>query len=137
METAWRGYAETTAVRDQLASRIAQIHDPAVLAEARALDAKLEPPKAPNAGFEGESGTLATLETSAEASDTAPSAGLRDVAAGAVAQVGDDWAAWQKVKATDLADLNKRLVAMGLKPIAVPAGAELRIEPPAGGEELP
>jgi photosystem II stability/assembly factor-like uncharacterized protein len=137
MEMAWRGYAETKAVRDELARRIPHIHDPALLAEARALDAKLEPPKAANAGFEGESGTLASLETSAEASDSAPSAGLRDVAAQTVAQVSGDWAAWQKVKAMDLADLNKRIAAMGLKPIAVPAESELRTEAPAGGEELP
>ena len=94
-EKSWRGYAETKAVRDQLAKRIGEIHDPALLAEAKALDARLEPPKAPNAGFEGESGTLAALETSAEASDIAPAAGLREIAAQTVAEVNADWAAWQ------------------------------------------
>ena len=72
MEKAWRGYAETKAVRDALDKRIGEIRDPALLAQAKALRTKLEPPTAPNAGFEGESGTLGLLETSAEGSDSAP-----------------------------------------------------------------
>src|SRR5207302_5887249 len=111
MEKSWSGYAETKAVRDQLAKRIGEIHDPALLAEAKALDARLEPPKAPNAGFEGESGTLAALETSAEASDTAPAAGLREIAAQTILQVNADWAAWQQVKTTALEQLNRQLTA--------------------------
>jgi photosystem II stability/assembly factor-like uncharacterized protein len=137
MEKAWRGYAETEAVRDALKQRIAAIHDPALLAEAKALATKLEPPKTPNAGFEGESGTLAALETSAEASDSAPAAGLRAVAAQAIAWVNGDWAAWQQVKTTDLAQLNGHLAAAGLPPIAVPPEAELRVKPPEGGADLP
>ena len=74
MEKAWRGYAETKAVRDALDKRIAEIRDPALLEQAKALRTKLEPPTAPNAGFEGESGTLGLLETSAEGSDSAPAA---------------------------------------------------------------
>jgi len=137
MEKSWRGYAETKAVRDQLAKRIGEIHDPALLAEAKALDARLEPPKAPNAGFEGESGTLAALETSAEASDLAPAAGLREIAARTVAEVNADWAAWEQVKATGLDQLNRHLAAAHLQPIVVPAGADLHAEPSPGGEELP
>jgi hypothetical protein len=137
MEKAWRGYAETKSVRDQLAKRIAQIHDPALLAEAKALDSKLQPPEAPNAGFEGESGTLAALETSAESSDTAPAAGLRQIAAQTLAQVSGDWASWQQVKATDLPALNRRLAAAGLQPIAVPPEAELHVEASGDGEDLP
>jgi hypothetical protein len=137
MEKAWRGYAETEAVRDALKQRIAAIRDPALLAEAKALAAKLEPPKTPNAGFEGESGTLAALETSAEASDSAPAAGLRAVAAQAIAWVNGDWAAWQQVKTTDLAQLNQHLAAASLQPIAVPPEAELRVKPPEGGADLP
>jgi hypothetical protein len=137
MEIAWRGYAETKAVRDQLAKRIAQIHDPALLAEAKALDAKLTPPDVPNTGFEGESGTLASLETSAEASDSRPSAGLRDIATRTLAEVSSDWAAWQQTKSNDLTQLNRRLAAAGLQPISVPPEAELRTEAAAGGEELP
>ncbi|MGN6059547.1 MAG: hypothetical protein ACTHOI_13310, partial [Sphingomicrobium sp.] len=137
MEIAWRGYAETKAVRDQLAKRMPQIHDPALLADANALDAKLAPPKAPNAGFGGESGTLASLETSAESSDSAPSAGLRQIALETLAQVNGDWAKWQQVKAKDLSDLNRRLAAAGLQPVAVPPETELRTEASEGGEELP
>jgi len=137
MEKAWRGYAETKAVRDELAKRIGQIHDPALLAEAKALDSRLQPPKAPNAGFEGESGTLASLETSAEASDAAPSAGLRDIAGQTVAEVNSDWVTWQRVKTSDLPALNQRLAAAGLQPITVPAESELRVEASEGGEELP
>src|SRR5206468_3819608 len=87
MEKAWRGYAETKAVRDALDKRIAKISDPALLAEAQSLKTKLQPPAAPNAGFEGESGTLASLETSAEASDSAPPAGLQQIAVQTTAEV--------------------------------------------------
>ena len=137
MEKAWQGYAETKTVRDALDKRIAAMRDPALLAEAKALRAKLEPPAAPNAGFEGESGTLAALETSAEGSDSAPSAGLQEIARQTEAEVNRDWAAWQQVKAADLQELNRRLAAAGLQPISIPAEADLRAEPPAGGEELP
>jgi hypothetical protein len=137
MEKAWRGYAETEAVRKALDSRIAQIHDPALLAQAKALAAKLEPPKTPNAGFEGTSGTLASLETSAEGSDAAPAAGLRQIAAQTAAEVNADWTAWQQVKASDLDQLNRRLKAAGLQPILVPAEAELSVASPVGGVDLP
>jgi hypothetical protein len=137
MEKAWRGYAETEAVRKALDSRIAQIHDPALLAQAKALAAKLEPPKAPNAGFEGTSGTLASLETSAEGSDSAPAAGLSQIAAQTAAEVNADWTAWQQLKASDLDQLNRRLKAAGLQPILVPAEAELSVASPVGGVDLP
>jgi hypothetical protein len=137
MELAWRGYAETNAVRDALAKRIPQIHDPALLAQAKALAAKLEPPSAPNAGFEGESGTLASLETSAEASDAAPTAALRQTAAETIAQLNADWASWQQVEANELPALNHGLTAAGLQPIAVPPEAQLSVEPSEGGIDLP
>ena len=137
MEISWRGYAETEAVREELDKRIAQIRDPALLAEAKALRAKLEPPEAAHAGFEGESGTLSSLETSAEGSDAAPTEALRQTAATTIAQVNADWAAWQQVKTADLAQLNRRLATAGLKPIAVPSEAELRVKPPSGGVDLP
>jgi len=137
MELAWRGYAETEAVRDTLGKRIAEIHDPALLTEAKALAAKIEPPEAPNSGFGGESGTLASLETSAEGSDAAPTAALRQTATATIAQLNADWSAWQQVKSIDLAQLNSRLVAAGLKPIDVPTQLALRIAPPSGGIDLP
>jgi photosystem II stability/assembly factor-like uncharacterized protein len=137
MEVAWRGYAEQQAVRDQLGKRIAQIHDPALLAQAKALQAKLEPPKAPHLGFEAESGTLAALETSAEQSDAAPTLALQQTGAQTTAQVNADWAAWQQVKSADLAQLNQRLAAAGLQPITIPTGAALRARPPEGGADLP
>jgi photosystem II stability/assembly factor-like uncharacterized protein len=137
MEKAWRGYAETKAVREALDRRIAEIRDPALLGEARALRKKLEPPTAPNAGFEGESGTLAALETSAEAADLAPSTGLQQIAAETVSAVNRDWAEWQQTSAGDLEQLNRRLAAARLQPIIIPPESQLRAEPPAGGEELP
>ena len=137
MEKAWRGYAEMKSVRDGLDMRIGQIRDAALLAEAKALKAKLEPPAGPNAGFEGESGTLAALETSAEGADTAPSDGLRQIAAQTISEVNSGWAAWQQTKAGELELLNRRLAAAHLQPIVIPPEGELRAEPPAGGEELP
>ena len=137
MDLAWRGYAESDSVRDQLAKRIAEIHDPALLADAKALAAKIEPPKLPNSGFGGESGTLASLETAAEASDSAPTAALRQTAALTTAQVSADWAAWQQVKTTDLDQLNRKLLAAGLKGITIPTGMSLRVSSPSGGVDLP
>jgi hypothetical protein len=137
MEIAWRGHAETKAVGDELEKRIAAIHDPALLAQAKALQAKLQPPKTPHSGFGGASGTLAGLESSAEGSDAAPSDALRQTAVETVAQVNGDWAAWQQMKTTDLVKLNERLTAAGLQPITVPPENELHLGEPSGGVDLP
>jgi hypothetical protein len=137
MDIAWRGYAEQQAARDELGKGIAQIRDPALLAQATALLAKLQPPKAPHAGFEAESGTLATLETSAEQSDSAPTPALRQTAIETIAQVNSDWAAWRQVKTTDLDQLNRSLSAAGLQSITIPTGEALRAKPPEGGADLP
>jgi photosystem II stability/assembly factor-like uncharacterized protein len=137
MELAWRGYAETEAVRDQLGKRIAGIHDPALLADAKAFQAKLQTAPVPNSGFGGESGTLATLETAAEGSDAAPTAALRQTAVSTIAQLNSDWAAWQQVKTADLDALNRRLAAAGLQPIAIPAEAQLNVGASGGGVDLP
>jgi photosystem II stability/assembly factor-like uncharacterized protein len=137
MDLAWRGYAESDSVRDQLGKRIAEIRDPALLAEAKALATKIEPPKLPNSGFGGESGTLASLETAAEASDSAPTAALRQTAAETIAQVDADWSAWQQMKTSDLDQLNRKLAAAGLKPIVIPRGMSLRVAAPSGGVDLP
>jgi hypothetical protein len=51
--------------------------------------------------------------------------------------VNADWAAWQAVKSADLERLNQRLTAAGLQPIAVPAGAALRVKAAEGGADLP
>jgi hypothetical protein len=137
METAWRGYAETKAAGEQLGKRIAAIHDPALLAQAKALQAKLAPPKVPHAGFGGEGRTLGSLETSAEGSDTAPSEALRRTAVETIGKLNADWAAWQQVKAADLAQLNRSLAAAGMAPITVPPESELTTGEPAGGVDLP
>lgn len=137
MEIAWRGYAEQQAVRDELGKRTVQIHDPSLLAQTKALQAKLQPPKTPHLGFEAESGTLASLETSAEQSDGAPISALRQTAIDTVAQVNGDWSAWQQVKSADLAQLNRGLSSAGLQPITIPAGAALQAKPPEGGADLP
>jgi hypothetical protein len=137
MEIAWRGYAEEKAVRDALARRIAEIRDPALLADAKALAAKLQAPEGPHAGFGAESGTLASLETSAEGSDSAPTPALRQTATETIAQLNADWAAWQQIKSSDLDALNRRLAAAGLQPVAVPAEAQLSAGPAEGGVDLP
>ena len=116
---------------------MAQIHDASLLADAKALRAKLEPPSAPNTGFGGESGTFASLETSAEASDAAPTAALRSTAAQTIAQLNADWASWQQVKNGDLDALNRRLAAAGLQPIAIPPEAQLTTGASEGGIDLP
>jgi len=137
MELAWRGYAETRAVSSELAKRIAEIKDPALLADAKALAARLEPPSDPHAGFGNESGTLSALETSAEGSDAAPTPALRQTSIATIAQLNADCAAWEQLKAKDLEALNRRLAAAGLQPVVVPAEAQLSAGPAEGGVDLP
>ncbi|MFL6721671.1 MAG: WD40/YVTN/BNR-like repeat-containing protein [Sphingomonas sp.] len=137
MAKAWRGYAETEAVRKELAKRIARITDPTLLSEARALAAKLEPSDVPNSGFAGESGTLAALETAAEGSDFAPSAAMRSTAAETIAAIDAEWNRWQQVRAADLDSLNRGLAAARLAPVLVPGEAELAVPAAGGGGDLP
>jgi photosystem II stability/assembly factor-like uncharacterized protein len=137
MAKAWAGYGETEAVRKQLAARIPEIHNAALAAQAQALADKLKPSDVPNSGFDGENGTLASLESAAEASDAAPSQGMQSIAAETIAAVDADWERWQKIKDSDLAALNRALTAAGMPPITIPVGAALNSEPAAGGEDLP
>jgi photosystem II stability/assembly factor-like uncharacterized protein len=137
MQQAWLGYAEVNAVRDQLEKRIAQIHDPALLAEAKALHTKLETPKPPRSSFSGESSTLASLETGAEASDTAPSDAVRQAAVDTIGKLNADWVAWQQLKSTELEQLNHALVAAGLQPVVVPPESQLSVKADDDGVDLP
>ncbi len=137
MANAWRGYAETEALREALGKRLPTIADPTLRSEAQALVTKLQPSDEPNSGFKGESGILAGLETAAEASDAAPTAAMRATDAETIAKVNADWAAWQQTKALQLEQLNQRLKAGKLAPVLVPPENELRVGEPKGGEELP
>ncbi len=134
---AWRGYAETEAVRAALDKRVQAIGAGPLADEARALAARLEPPEAANSGFKGASGILAAIETSVEASDNAPSPALRATAAATSAAIDSAWAQWQSLRSADLEALNRKLIAAGLKPVLVPTEGELRIAPPGGGIDLP
>lgn len=134
---AWRGYAETEAVRGELEKRGRAMGKGPLADEARALAARLEPPAAPNSGFEGASGILTGIETSVEASDDAPTPAMRATAALASAAIDAAWAQWQSFRAADLEAFNRKLVAAGLKPVLVPSEGALRAAPPAGGIDLP
>ena len=137
MAKAWRGYAEIEALREALGKRLPTITDPTLRSEAQALIAKLQPSDEPNAGFKGESGILAGIETSAEASDAAPTAAMQASAAETIAKLNADWAAWQKIRAAELEQLNQKFRAGKLPPVLLPSETELRVGPPHGGEELP
>jgi photosystem II stability/assembly factor-like uncharacterized protein len=137
MARAWRGYAETEALRTALGKRLPTIANPTLRSEAQALMKKLEPSDEPNSGFKGESGVLAGLETSAEASDCAPTTAMRTIAAETIARINADWESWQQVRGTLLEQLNQKLRAGKLPPALVPSESELRVGPPTGGEELP
>jgi hypothetical protein len=137
MELAWRGYAETEFVKKALAMRQSIIHDPSLLGDANALKASLAPSSDPHAGFEAESGTLAALETSAESSDTDPTAALREAASQTIRAVNADWSSWQLTKSTTLAAFNRRLSAARLQPIEIPPEAELKVDSSDDGVDLP
>jgi photosystem II stability/assembly factor-like uncharacterized protein len=137
MEIAWRGYAETQAVLKALGEPIGPTSDQALIPDEKALRAKLEPPSTPNAGFKGESATLASLETSAEASDSEPSAALRQTALETIAKANADWAEWQRFKATELEQLNRRRAAAGVQPIVIPPEEQLHVGDAEGGVDLP
>jgi len=134
---AWTGEGEMEAVRQQLTAKLPSLRDPALAAQARTLASKLTPSEVPNSGFSGESSTLASLETAAEGSDSAPSTALQSTAAQTIAAVDADWDRWQRIKSSDLAELNRALAAAGLAPITVPQGAELSPASSGGGEDLP
>ena len=137
LATAWRGYAETEAVRAALTKRADALGKGPLADETRALAARLEPPVGANSGFGGYSAILTGIETSVEASDDAPAAALSSTAATTSAAIDAAWAQWQSIRTTDLAALNRKLVAAGHKPVLVPSEGELRIKPPAGGVDLP
>ena len=54
-----------------------------------------------------------------------------------VARVTRDAAAWQAVRAWDLAAFDRSLIKAGLKPIVIPARNELKVTAPDGGQDLP
>ena len=137
MARAWRGHAESEALREELGKRLPTIADPTLRSEAQALISKLQPSDEPNSGFKGESAILAALETAAEASDAPPTAAMRATAAETIAKVNADWAAWQQVRALQLEQLNQKLKNGRLAPVLVPPENELHVAEPSGGEELP
>jgi hypothetical protein len=137
MAKAWRGYAETEAVRTALEARAAMLKDASLATDTRALAARLAPPTGPDAGFKGESGVLAGLETAAEATDAAPTVAMQAVFAQTNARLDADWAAWDALRTHELAALNVRLAAAGSRPVAVPLSSDLRVRAPEGGQDLP
>ena len=54
-----------------------------------------------------------------------------------IARVTRDTAAWQAVRASDLAAFNRSLIKAGLKPIVIPPPGELEVTAPDGGQDLP
>lgn len=134
---AWTGEGEVEAVRKQLIARLPALSDAALAAQVRALSVKLTPSDAPNTGFSGESATLASLEVAAEGSDAAPSVALQATSAQTIAAIATEWDKWQRIKASDLAALNRSLAAASLPPIAVPQQSELSPTSSGGGDDLP
>lgn len=137
MTKAWTGEAQQQSVRKQIAARIAQIRDPALLAQAKALAAKVEPPKAPDNGFAAQSKILASLESAAESSDSAPTLAMQTTAKQSIGTIDAAWNAWQGLVANDLSTLNHSLSAAGIASIIVPQQANLKIDAADDGEDLP
>ena len=137
MSKSWTGAAEKDAVRKEITKRLPQIKDSALVAEAKGLLAKLEPSPVPNSGFAGENGVLASLETAAEATDTAPTAAMQETALREIQAINAEWDGWQHVRANDLEQLNRRLSAIGIAPVTIPTGSDLRPGAAEGGEDLP
>ncbi|HEX3423760.1 MAG TPA: hypothetical protein VHS33_10220 [Sphingomicrobium sp.] len=136
MAKAWAGAAQQEAVQKEVAARLAQIRDPALLAEANSFLAKAKP-SSPNSGLARQSRILAALESAAESSDSAPSTSMQTTARQAISEVDSDWDAWQRLQSNELQHLDRSLSAAGLSPITVPAGASLKTDAVDGGEDLP
>ena len=136
MAKAWTGAAQQQAVQKEIESRLAQIHDPALMAEAKALSQKAQP-SSPRSGFAFQSRILASLESSAEGSDSAPSVAMVTTARQSIDDVDLEWNNWQHVQSDDVPKLNRSLSAAGLSPIVVPQGPDLKVEAADGGEDLP
>jgi photosystem II stability/assembly factor-like uncharacterized protein len=139
LERAWRGFAEVSAVRKQLAARRASLgHDPKgapLLARLAALDAALEPLTAAAdedpRSFAAASETLAGIATDVEAADRAPTGAQREAAGVTAGVLGETGRRWASVRESELPDINRQLAAHKLAPLAVPDAAHLEgVEPP-------
>jgi hypothetical protein len=136
MARAWAGAAQQQSVQKQIATRLAQIRDPALIEGAKSLSAKAQP-SSPNSGFARQSRLLASLESAAESSDSAPSAAMQSTARQSIGEVDAEWGVWQRLQADELLKLNRSLSAAGLAPIIVPEGPDLKTGAVDGGEDLP
>ncbi|MEO6199499.1 MAG: hypothetical protein ABIO68_06160, partial [Sphingomicrobium sp.] len=137
MAKAWSGAAELGSLRDSLTALTANPSAANVATEAKALAGRLSPPDQPGLDFAGDSGKLASLETAAEDSDSAPTAAMLRIRDETVASIDRDWAKWTAIRDQGLPALNRTLVKAGLKPIAIPPPDALRIRAPEGGQDLP
>jgi photosystem II stability/assembly factor-like uncharacterized protein len=137
MTKAWTGEAEQEAVRKQVKARLAEIRDPALLAQTKSFLAKVEPSEVPNSGFGGQGRILASLETAAESSDSAPTQSMQATARQSSADVNAEWDAWQRLCSDELPRLNRSLSSAGIAPILVPGPAKLKIDAIDGGVDLP
>jgi hypothetical protein len=136
MAKAWAGAAQQESVQSQIASRLSQIHDPALVAEAKSLSAKAQP-GSPDRGFASQSRILASLESAAEGSDSAPTVAMQMTARQSIGDIDAEWDAWQRLQSDDLSKFNRELGAAGISPIVVPEGPDLRTKAVDGGEDLP
>jgi len=136
MAKAWAGAAQQESVQKQIAGRLGQIHDPALAAEARSLSAKIQP-GSPDRGFARQSRILASLESAAESSDSAPTVAMQTTARQSVGDIDAEWDAWKRLQSEELLKFNRELGAAGLSPIVVPEGPDLKSQAVDGGEDLP
>jgi photosystem II stability/assembly factor-like uncharacterized protein len=90
-----------------------------------------------SANFDNIGEILSSLQTDIEGSDRAPSQQQHELLTATDARLDRASALWERIKHTELSDLNGRLKDAGLAEIAVPAPDQIRPEQPAESVDLP
>jgi hypothetical protein len=145
LDTAYVGYAQQTAVKQQLAALDKQLGDrPSrknLLDEVQALEDKLGADDAAKleqtTSFGALSGQLSALESDAESADTAPTPAQQQVLSSASGRLTAAWQQWQALEAGELSRLNADLKAAGMQQVGVPPPDESGAGEPDAGEDLP
>jgi photosystem II stability/assembly factor-like uncharacterized protein len=141
LKQAWRGYAEASAIREQLEERKKGALPKATLEAIEALDAKLEtlagdgPEDA--ISFFQQGGVLSEVVTDVTEADRAPTAAQREVARLASERIVRADAAWAEIKRAELPAVSKLLVKAKLGALKVPAEKDLKSPEAPEAEDLP
>jgi hypothetical protein len=138
---AWQTYAEIDAVQEQLAAAKKNANAAKAKAAIDTFEKKIVPLReekgasAPNVSAIAE--TMASLATDTEGADAVPTAAQTQVFADARERLARAADLWKRTRDNDLPTLNRGLAAAGIAEVRIPGAAELHIDDPPEGKDLP